>query len=153
MNTTTATSPSHTLSGARVAAYLLLGTLFGVVLIKSEVASWYRIQEMFRFQSFHLYGVLGSAFATATVSLQIIKRLRPRSLGGAPITLPPKEWGAGKRYWVGGGFFGLGWGLAGSCPGPIFALIGAGHSAYIIVLLAALAGTWTYAHLRPHLPH
>ena len=134
-------------------AYLLIGLFFGIVLIKSEVVSWYRIQEMFRFQSFFMYGVLGSAIATALVSIRL---LRARSaLDGSTIELAPRAWGRGTkvRYLAGGGLFGLGWGLVGSCPGPIYALIGQGTYAATVVLLAALAGTWTYAALRDRLPH
>jgi uncharacterized membrane protein YedE/YeeE len=108
---------------------------------------------MFRFQSFHMYGVMGSAVLTAALSLQLIKRLRIRSLGGEPIVVVPKSLGSGTRYWVGGTLFGLGWGLVGACPGPLFALIGAGLTAMIVVLLAAIGGTWTYGALRPRLPH
>ena len=134
-------------------AYLLIGLFFGIVLIKSEVVSWYRIQEMFRFQSFFMYGVLGSAIATALVSIRLL-RSRP-ALDGSEIELAPKAWGKGARvrYLAGGSLFGLGWGLVGSCPGPIYALIGQGTYAAIVVLLAALAGTWTYAALRDRLPH
>ena len=92
--------------------YAVMGTLFGIVLVKSEVVSWYRIQEMFRFEAFHMYGVLGSAFFTAFVSLQVLKRLKVRSRTGEPITLPPKVLGKGYRYWIGGSIFGIGWALS-----------------------------------------
>jgi uncharacterized membrane protein YedE/YeeE len=133
--------------------YLLLGVFFGVVLIKSEVVSWFRIQEMFRFDSFHMYGVLGSAVGTAALSLFLLRRFSVRSLGGEPIHLPEKHFGGGYRYALGGSAFGLGWALTGACPGPIVALIGYGITPFVVVLAAALAGTWTYAHLRPRLPH
>jgi uncharacterized membrane protein YedE/YeeE len=133
--------------------YLALGVLFGIVLTKSEVISWFRIQEMFRFQAFHMYGVIGSAVLTAALSLQLIKRLGLRSLDGQPIALPPKTMGRGTRYWVGGILFGLGWALVGACPGPLFALVGNGVSVIVVVLLGAMAGTWIYGALRPRLPH
>jgi uncharacterized protein len=133
--------------------YAVLGTLFGIILVKSEVASWYRIQEMFRFESFHMYGVLGSAFFTAFVSLQVLKRLKVRSRIGEAIRIPPKALGKGYRYWIGGSIFGIGWALSGACPGPLFALAGSGVTVYLMSALTALLGTWTYGYLRPRLPH
>lgn len=133
--------------------YLALGTLLGIILVKAEVVSWYRIQEMFRFQSFHMYGVLGSAFVTAFVSLQVIKALKIGSRGGEPIAIPRKELGKGHRYWIGGSIFGVGWALSGACPGPLFALVGSGITVYLVTVLMALLGTWTYGYLRPRLPH
>jgi hypothetical protein len=133
--------------------YLLIGTFFGVILVKSEVVSWFRIQEMFRFESFHMYGIIGSAIAVAALSIQLIKRLNLTTLGGDPITIAPKVWGQGYRYWVGGILFGLGWALLGACPGPMFALIGAGYPIILVALLSALLGTWAYSYLRPSLPH
>ncbi len=138
-----------------VGAYLLLGTFFGILLIKSEVVSWFRIQEMFRFQSFFMYGVLGSAVATTALILRLVYALGRRSLTGEKIFLAPKRWEAGARhrYWIGGTLFGLGWGLAGTCPGPIYALIGYGSGAAIVVLLAAALGTRIYAAVMDYLPH
>ncbi len=133
--------------------YLLLGTLFGVILIKSEVASWFRIQEMFRFDSFHMYGVIGVAVATAAVGVFLIKRLGVRTLHGEPIRIEPKQWGKGHRYWLGGIFFGLGWALLGACPGPMFALVGSGLTVLLVAFTSALGGTWAYAALRHRLPH
>ena len=133
--------------------YLLLGVLFGVTLTQSEVLSWFRIQEMFRFQSPRMYFIIASAIATAAFSLQVIKRLGLKSLDGTPIALPPKDLGKGIRYAVGGTIFGLGWALCGACPGPLFALVGAGATVMLAAIAAALAGTWTYAYLRPKLPH
>jgi uncharacterized protein len=133
--------------------YLLLGLFFGIILIKSEVVSWFRIQEMFRFHSFHMYGILGSAFSVAAVSLLVIRRAGMRALSGERIVIPAKEMGRGYRYGLGGIAFGVGWGLTGACPGPILALIGYGLTPFLVVLGAALLGTWTYAHLRPSLPH
>lgn len=133
--------------------YLVLGALFGIILTKSEVISWWRIQEMFRFQSFHMYGVIGSAILVGMVSIQIIKRNRLKSLDGELITLADKKYNHGT--WIGGTIFGLGWALTGACPGPLFAQIGAGVGvgAVAILILAALAGTWTYSALREKLPH
>lgn len=138
-----------------LAAYLLIGTFFGVVLIKSEVVSWFRIQEMFRFQSFFMYGVLGSAVATSAAVIWIAKVLGRRSLAGNEIRIEPKRWGPGSRhrYWIGGALFGLGWGLAGTCPGPIYALLGYGAGGAVVVLIAALLGARTYAAIGDRLPH
>ncbi|MEX2570502.1 MAG: DUF6691 family protein [Gemmatimonadota bacterium] len=133
--------------------FLLLGTIFGVLLIKSEVVSWFRIQEMFRFQGIHMYGILGSAVAVAALSLFVIRRFSLRSFGGETIRVPRKELGRGYRYIFGGTTFGLGWALTGACPGPILALVGYGIGPFVFVLGAALLGTWTYGHLRPRLPH
>jgi len=133
--------------------YALLGTVFGVVLTKSEVISWFRIQEMFRFQSFHMYGIIGAAVATGALSVFVIKKLGLKSRTGEPMELAPKVLGSGVRYALGGTIFGLGWGLAGACPGPIFALIGNGFVVVGVVLLSALLGTRTYAALRTRLPH
>ena len=133
--------------------YLCLGACFGILLIQSEVASWYRIQEMFRFQSLRMYLIIASAIAVAAVSLQIIKRLGLKSISGEPIVIPPKVMGRGIRYAAGGTIFGIGWALAGACPGPLFALAGYGLSVYAVAILSALAGTWLYAALRPRLPH
>ena len=138
-------------------AYGLLGALLGVVFTKGQVISWYRIYEMFRFESLHMYGVIGTAVATAMASLWLIRRLGLTTLTGEPIELQPKTWGdsrlPGARYWMGGAVFGLGWALLGACPGPLFALLGGGVSVMAAALVAALAGTWAYAVLRPYLPH
>ena len=133
--------------------YLTLGAAFGVILMKSEVISWFRIQEMFRFQAFHMYGIIGSAIVVAGISLQVIRRLGITTLDGQPIVVPPKAMGRGTRYWLGGTIFGLGWALVGACPGPLFALLGSGIGVIIVPLLSAVAGTWAYGVLRPHLPH
>lgn len=133
--------------------YVLLGVLFGIVLTKSEVISWFRIQEMFRFQSFHMYGIIASAIAVAAIGLQIIKRSRARALNGEPIVVPPKQMGGGTRYWLGGTLFGLGWALVGACPGPLFALLGNGVTVIIVPLVSAILGTQLYGMLRPRLPH
>ena len=136
-----------------LALYLALGALFGIVLTKAQVISWFRIQEMFRFQSFHMFGIIGSAIVTAAISLQLIRRLGVRAADGTPITIPPKVMGAGTRYWLGGSLFGLGWALVGACPGPLFALVGSGVSVLLVTIVSAVAGTWAYGALRPRLPH
>lgn len=136
-----------------VLAYLLLGAYFGVVLMKSEVVSWFRIQEMFRFQSFHMYGIIGSAVLVAAVSVRLIKWIDARSYTEEPIHLPPKTLGKGVRYAVGGTLFGLGWALTGACPGPLFALFGSGIGVIGVAIASAVLGVWTYGILRPRLPH
>ena len=133
--------------------YLALGIGFGIVLTKSEAVSWYRIQEMFRFQSFHMYGIMGSALAVASISLWVIRRRGLRSLSGDPIVVLPKVMGSGTRYAVGGMLFGLGWALTGACPGPLMALVGSGVSVMLVTIASALVGTWTYGALRGRLPH
>ena len=137
----------------RLLPYLLVGIYFGIIFTKSEVISWYRIQEMFRFQAFHMYGIIGSAIAVAAISVQIIKRKGIRAMDGSEINIPPKVMGSGTRYWLGGTFFGLGWALTGACPGPMFALVGNGALVMLIAILSAVAGTYTYGVLRPKLPH
>jgi len=134
-------------------AYLVMGVLFGVVLTKGELVSWYRIQEALRFKGPYLYLVFASAFAVAAPAFAWLKRKAARSLTGERIRLPPKVLGRGTRYVAGGALFGLGWGIVGACPGPLFALVGAGVGVMVVVCLAAVAGTWTYGYLRPRLPH
>lgn len=157
-------SPIPTASGSHVSdrsrararellTWVAVGSLFGIVLVKGEIISWYRIQEMFRLQSFHMYGVLGSAMLTALVSVELLKWRRAHAMTGEPIVIPPKQLGRGYRYWIGGAVFGIGWALTGACPGPLYALIGSGATVYLAVGLAALAGTWTYGVLRARLPH
>jgi uncharacterized protein len=133
--------------------YFLLGGFFGMVLLEAEAISWFRIQEMFRFDSFQMYGILGTAILTAAMSLGVIKRVGLRAPDGTPLGLPPKTLGNGVRYVAGGTIFGIGWGLTGACPGPLVALVGAGKTVMIVAILSALAGTWTYGKLRPRLPH
>jgi uncharacterized membrane protein YedE/YeeE len=132
--------------------YLLVGFLFGIVLTKSEAVSWYRIYEMFQFQSFHMYGIIMVAIATGVIGIQLIKRKNIKDIKGAPIVIQDKEAGT-TRYWVGGICFGMGWALIGCCPGPIFILIGAGFWPVSIVLLGAMAGTYLYGILMDKLPH
>lgn len=132
--------------------FILLGILFGVMFTKAEVISWYRIQEMFHFASFHMYGVIGSAVVLGAIGTALIKRWRLKDLQGNPILFQDKQhtW---PRYILGGTIFGLGWALTGACPGPLYTLIGAGYPVYVVVLASALAGTWAYGALRDHLPH
>ncbi|HEY9518383.1 MAG TPA: DUF6691 family protein [Gemmatimonadales bacterium] len=131
--------------------YLLLGTGFGFVLTKAEAISWFRIQEMFRFQSFHMYGMILSAILVGIVSIQLIKRFKVRTLSGDPITIQPKQFHWGQV--IGGVIFGLGWALAGACPGPLYALAGSGVWVMAVSLAAAVLGTWVYGWLRDKLPH
>jgi len=150
---TTSVRRTRSLPAARsLLAYLLAGTFFGVVLVKSEAASWYRIQEMFRFQSFHMYGLIGSAVLTGLLTTWLLRRFQIRSLTGQTIQIQSKDPGL-PRYVLGGLIFGLGWGLAGVCPGPVFTLLGSGVWAMLIVLFFALLGTWLYGVLRDRLPH
>ena len=131
--------------------YLIVGVLFGIVFVKAEIVSWFRIQEMFRLDSFHMYGVIGSAVVVGLISVQIIKRFKINTLQGEHISVPDKTFNKGQIY--GGILFGIGWAITGACPGPLFAQIGSGFLAIIITLLSAIAGTWTYGLLRPKLPH
>ncbi|WP_436516397.1 DUF6691 family protein [Ekhidna sp. To15] len=132
--------------------YLVLGTLFGIILTKGEVISWYRIYEMFRFQSFHMYGVLGSAVILGIIITQVIRRTNLKSIYGEPIKIAPKERSV-TRYIVGGFLFGLGWALTGACPGPLFILIGNGISVFVVSIAAAILGTYTYGRIKHRLPH
>ena len=131
--------------------FAVAGIWFGVLLVKSEVISWFRIQEMFHLQSFHMYGVIGSAVVIGMVSVLLIKKFRLKTINGEPIVLLPKKFNKGQVY--GGLLFGFGWALTGACPGPLFAQIGTGASVIIITLLSAVAGTWVYGYLREKLPH
>ena len=133
--------------------YFVLGGVFGFVLVEAEVVSWFRIQEMFRFDAFHMYGIIGAAVFTAGISLFVLKRLDLRASDGQPLGLAPKTLGTGVRYLAGGAMFGLGWALTGACPGPLVALVGAGVPVMVVAIASALAGTWTYGYLRPKLPH
>ena len=134
--------------------YLLLGVYLGVVFLKTEAVSWFRIQEMFRFHAFHMYGIIGGAVAVGALGVFLIKRAGVRTVTGRPIVFPtPEDTRPGPQHWIGGTIFGLGWGLLGACPGPIYALIGAGVWVMLVGLLAAMAGAWAYGFLRPRLPH
>lgn len=131
--------------------YLIIGALFGIVFVKAEIISWFRIQEMFRLQSFHMYGVIGTAVLTGIVSVWLIKKLKVRTIYGEPIFFHPKKFNKGQIW--GGLIFGLGWGMTGACPGPLFAQIGTGAVVVIVVLASAVAGTWVYGLIREKLPH
>lgn len=133
--------------------YLIGGMYFGFVLVKSEVVSWFRIQEMFRFQDFHMYGIIGSAIIVGIISIQLIKWYNFTDIEGNPITIPPKDVSQWRRYIVGGSMFGLGWALLGACPGPIFALLGTGLTIMIVPIATAIFGTWLYGAVRNKLPH
>ena len=131
--------------------YLLAGIFFGILLVKSEVISWFRIQEMFRLQSFHMYGVIGSAVVVGMISVALIKKRKIKTMYKEPILFPVKKFNKGTIY--GGLLFGFGWAITGACPGPLFAQIGAGATVIIITLLSAVAGTWVYGLVRKRLPH
>ncbi|MDI6400781.1 YeeE/YedE thiosulfate transporter family protein [Balneolaceae bacterium ANBcel3] len=133
--------------------YLVTGLVFGFILTKAEVISWFRIQEMFRFHDIHMYGVIGSAVFIGIISIQIIKRFNVKDIHGEDIRIAPKDSTQMKRYVIGGLIFGFGWALTGACPGPLFALLGSGITIFIVPILAALAGTWTYGAFREKLPH
>ena len=131
--------------------YLLLGMFFGIVFVKAEIISWFRIQEMFRFQSFHMYGVIGSAVVVGMVSVWAIKRWNIKTIYGEQVTFHNKEFNKGQIY--GGLIFGLGWAITGACPGPLFAQIGSGATVIFVTMLSAIAGTWVYGYFRDKLPH
>ena len=131
--------------------YFFAGIFFGILLVKAEVISWFRIQEMFRLQSFHMYGVIGSAVAVGAISVWIIKKFKIKTIHGEAIELHPKKFNKGQI--IGGLIFGFGWAITGACPGPLFALIGNGITVIIVVLLSAIAGTWVYGLIRNKLPH
>jgi uncharacterized membrane protein YedE/YeeE len=133
------------------AKYLLMGTFFGIILVKSEVISWYRIQEMFRLQSFHMFGVIGSAIVTGIISIWLIKKFNIKTIHGEKVVIPAKKFNKGQIY--GGLIFGFGWAITGACPGPLFALIGSGFSVIIVTLVSAIAGTWVYGYFKERLPH
>ncbi|MBE9576826.1 MULTISPECIES: DUF6691 family protein [Flavobacterium] len=136
----------------KLARFFLTGIFFGIVLTKAEAVSWYRIYEMFHFQSFHMYGIIGTALFTGIVGLQIIKKYKVKDYNGLPINIIEKERGFW-RYIIGGSLFGLGWALVGCCPGPIFILLGTGTYAIAVVLIGALLGTYIYGLLKDKLPH
>jgi hypothetical protein len=132
--------------------FLLVGIFFGIVLVKSEAVSWYRIYEMFKFQSFHMYGIIGSAVILGALSVWFLKKSKLKSIEGTDIHLIPKNKGIA-RYLIGGSIFGLGWALAGACPGPMYILLGTGVFSMLIVIAAAVLGTFTYGLLKDKLPH
>jgi uncharacterized membrane protein YedE/YeeE len=131
--------------------YLVYGVLFGIIAVKSEIISWFRIQEMFRFESFHMYGVIGSAVVVGMISVALIKKFKVKSIEGEPITFSKKTFNKGQIF--GGLTFGLGWAITGACPGPLYAQIGAGATVIVVTLLSAIVGTWVYGRFREKLPH
>ena len=132
--------------------FLLVGIFFGIVLVKSEAVSWYRIYEMFKFQAFHMYGIIGSAVFLGILFIWLFKKYKIKSIEGKDIDLAPKDKGV-VRYILGGTIFGFGWALAGACPGPMYILVGTGVFSMFIVIAAALLGTFTYGLLQKKLPH
>ena len=132
--------------------FIGLGVVFGIMFTKAEVISWYRIQEMFRFESFHMYGVIGSAVVLGAIGTAIIKHWRMKDLYGNTILFQDKQrtW---PRYIIGGTMFGLGWALTGACPGPMYTLVGAGYPVFLVTIASAIAGTWAYGALKDRLPH
>jgi uncharacterized protein len=131
--------------------YLVLGVLFGIVFVKAEIISWFRIQEMFRLQSFHMYGVIGSAVIVGILSVYLINKFNIKTIYGEPIIIFPKKFNKGQIY--GSLIFGLGWALTGACPGPLFAQIGTGATVITVTMLSAIAGTWVFGKFRDILPH
>jgi len=132
--------------------FLGVGVFFGIVLVKSEAVSWYRIFEMFKFQSFHMYGIIGSAVGIGVLAVWLIKKIQLNSIEGDKIVIYPKERGF-IRYLLGGTIFGLGWALAGACPGPMYILVGTGVMSMLLVIAGAILGTFVYGLLRQKLPH
>ena len=146
--TTTPSNATHLLRGL---AYLGLGVVFGILLLKGQIADWYRIQEMFRLQSFHMYGVIGSAVVVAMAGIWVLRRCSACCSDGTPIKIADKAMNKGQVY--GGLLFGIGWGATGACPGPLYAQIGAGEWIMVVTLLSAIAGTFAYGLLQDKLPH
>jgi uncharacterized protein len=131
--------------------YSVIGALFGIVFVKAEIISWFRIQEMFRFQAFHMYGVIGTAVVVAAISVFLLKRFKVKTLQGDVIEFAEKP--MHKGVWIGGLMFGCGWAMTGACPGPLYAQIGAGFPVIVVTLLSAIAGAWAYGHFQAKLPH
>ena len=131
--------------------YLVVGVVFGIVFVKAEVISWFRIQEMFRLQSFHMYGVIGTAVVVGIISVWLIKKFKIKTIHGEEIHFHPKKFNRGQIF--GGITFGFGWAMTGACPGPLFAQIGMGVFVIAVVILSAIAGTWVYGYFRDKLPH
>ncbi|MBX2893675.1 MAG: YeeE/YedE family protein [Saprospiraceae bacterium] len=131
--------------------YAAVGVLFGITFVKAEIISWFRIQEMFRLQSFHMYGVIGTAVAVGALSVFLIKKFKVRTIHGEAITFQDKKFNKGQIF--GGLLFGFGWAMTGACPGPLFATLGTGALAISVTILSAIAGTWVYGYFRDRLPH
>jgi uncharacterized membrane protein YedE/YeeE len=138
-------------SGFANLKYLFVGIFFGIVFVKAEVISWFRIQEMFQLQSFFMYGVIGSAVVVGIISVQLIKKFNIKTIDGEKIEIQPKVFSKGQIY--GGLLFGFGWAITGACPGPLFAQIGTGVTVIVVTLLSAIAGTWFYGYIKDKLPH
>ena len=138
-------------SGFANLKYLIVGIFFGIVFVKAEIISWFRIQEMFHLQSFFMYGVIGSAVVVGVLSVFIIKKFNIKTLQGEKIEIQPKTFSKGQIY--GGLLFGFGWAITGACPGPLFAQIGTGATVIVVTLLSAIAGTWFYGWIKDKLPH
>ena len=136
----------------RMSRYILVGIMLGFTLYKSEAVSWFRIFEMFHFQSFHMYGIIGTAIVSGVLIVQFIRRYHLKSLEGQEIVIPPKN-KTYPRYIIGGFIFGLGWALAGICPAPMFILLGSGYTVLILFLISAMTGTYFYGKVRKYLPH
>ena len=132
--------------------FLILGLVFGIIMTKAEIISWYRIFEMFRFESFHMYGIIGSAIIVGVIAVSLIKKYRIKTFDGNQIHIPPKQKSI-SRYLIGGTIFGLGWAMTGACPGPLFVLIGFGAWPIIISIIGALVGTFIYGMIKNKLPH
>lgn len=141
------TKPESTLANLK---YLVVGVAFGIVFVKAEIISWFRIQEMFRLSSFHMYGVIGTAVVVGMISVFLIKRFGIKTISGEKIKIPNKTFSKGQIY--GGLIFGCGWAMTGACPGPLFAQIGSGFSVVVVTLLSAIAGTWVYGLVKNKLP-
>lgn len=133
--------------------FIVIGIYFGIVISKSEAISWFRIQEMFRFHSFHMYGLLMSGVITAALSLKVIRSLNIKTIDGKEIVVEPKDMKPWRAYLLGGTCFGVGWALTGACPGPLYTLVGTGLTVMIVPLFFAFVGAWTYGYLKPKLPH
>lgn len=133
--------------------YIITGTIFGFILIKSEVVSWYRIQEMFLFDSFHMYGIIGSAVLIGFIGTQLIKKFKLNDISGNPIVISNKDNSMFTRYIMGGTLFGLGWSMVGACPGPLYALIGSGYLIFVVPLVAAITGAGVYGIVQSKIPH
>ena len=138
-------------SGFSNLKYLIVGIFFGIVFVKAEIISWFRIQEMFQLQSFFMYGVIGSAVVVGIISVQIIKRFNIKTIQGEKIEIQPKVFSKGQIY--GGLLFGFGWAITGACPGPLFAQIGTGVTVIVVTLISAIFGTWVYGLIKDKLPH
>jgi uncharacterized protein len=136
----------------KASKFILIGILFGIIMTKAEVISWYRIQEMFLFENFHMYGVIGTAVFLGLISVQLIKRFKAKDIDGNEIKFEPKVFSI-PRYLFGGTIFGLGWAMTGACPGPMYTLVGHGYWSMLIVIAAALFGTFVYGIIRKKLPH